>query len=319
MSQRALKSPLIFIDTNVLLDFYRERKSVEFELLNKIDNAHNSIICTYQVEMEFKKNRQSAFAESLSKLALKMDQAIPPAYLATHKSLISAKKDIAKAKEKVNRVRNSHLLALGNPTLHDPVYKTCQRLFVSKEAELLSRDNPNRKNIRRLALKRFTLGYPPRKAKDTSIGDALNWEWIIDVASENNCDVIIVSRDPDFGIEVDGKSYINDWLQQEFRDRVGKNRQVILTKLLSKALKTINVDVTEDESQAEEEFVEKTTLGESISNLPSAGSAFMLKLQNDPIAFQMWKDGEPERLKRMEKYTEIFEQITRNMQRRLGD
>lgn len=47
---------LIFIDTNILLDFYRIRKSnVSMKYLEEIENHLDLIITSSQVEMEFKK------------------------------------------------------------------------------------------------------------------------------------------------------------------------------------------------------------------------------------------------------------------------
>ena len=51
---------LIFIDTNILLDFYRVRGPKEdLSILRHIDNNLDRFITTDQVEMEFKKNRQA--------------------------------------------------------------------------------------------------------------------------------------------------------------------------------------------------------------------------------------------------------------------
>lgn len=47
---------LIFIDTNIYLDFYRIRKSdVSMSYLDLIDKLKNRLIIGDQIEMEFKK------------------------------------------------------------------------------------------------------------------------------------------------------------------------------------------------------------------------------------------------------------------------
>ena len=59
--------PLIFIDTNILLDFYRIRRGdVGLSLLERFDNHHGEIITGSQVEMEFKRNRQIEIIRQLS-------------------------------------------------------------------------------------------------------------------------------------------------------------------------------------------------------------------------------------------------------------
>ena len=106
-----------------------------------------------------------------------------------------------------------------------------------------------------MAEKRFTLGYPPRKKNDTSIGDAVNWEWLIHVAKENNSDICVVSRDGDFGVTLNSKGFINDWLQQEFKQRVNKKRNITLYPLLSQALKEFDIPVTKEEEQEESRVI----------------------------------------------------------------
>jgi hypothetical protein len=100
------------------------------------------------------------------------------------------------------------------------------------------------------------LGYPPRKDGDTSIGDAINWEWIVSCAETTGNHVVIVSRDSDFGISFNGESILNDWLLQEFRERVSKKRKVVLTDRLSAGLKAAAITVTKQEEKSEEEFLE---------------------------------------------------------------
>ena len=111
-----------------------------------------------------------------------------------------------------------------------------------------------RHKIKRLAWRRFILGYPPRKNNDTSIGDALNWEWFIECAKEISGKFIIVSRDSDFGTNFAGSTYLNDALRAEFRDRVGQ-KSLTYTAKLSEALKALEVSVTAAEAKSEDEDI----------------------------------------------------------------
>ena len=50
---------LLFIDTNIFLDFYRDRKSdVSTKFLEQIERCKDRLILGSQLEMEYKKNRQ---------------------------------------------------------------------------------------------------------------------------------------------------------------------------------------------------------------------------------------------------------------------
>ena len=55
---------LLFVDTNILLDFYRSRTEAGLSLVRHLDSIRDHVVKTYQVEMEFKKHRQKAILES---------------------------------------------------------------------------------------------------------------------------------------------------------------------------------------------------------------------------------------------------------------
>lgn len=234
---------LLFIDTNILLDFYRERNDVSKKLVEHIEKTAASLICTYQIEMEFKKNRHAAILEGSN--TLRAPGTIPrPGILSDDRSYKALTNDIAKAGKRIKALQARLARVLENPIRNDPVYKVLQRIFKRQDDLSLHRGTPMAHRIRRLALKRFLLGYPPRKKNDTSTGDSVNWEWIIDCASRQTADVLIVSRDGDYGVNRDGKGHINDWLREEFKDRVSKKATIRLTPFLSEALKEFNVPVS---------------------------------------------------------------------------
>jgi hypothetical protein len=57
----------------------------------------------------------------------------------------------------------------------------------------------------------------------------------------------IVSRDGDYGITVNGEALLNDWLAQEFKDRVSSRRKIKLTTKLTDALKILDKDVSQED------------------------------------------------------------------------
>jgi len=247
----------IFIDTNILLDFYRIRRTdISMKYLEEIEKHKNLIISTSQVEMEYKKNRQSAILESIGEVKkINNVNLSVPAIISDAKAvemIKKSKKDIddqqKKLKERIEKI-------LKSPNIHDSVYKMLQKVFSHKSPINLNRDNKQRFTIRRLALKRFMLGYPPRKSADNSIGDAINWEWIIKVAETTKKHIIIVTRDTDFGAIHENESYLNDWLKQEFRQRISQQRKLILTDKLSKAFKLVEIPVTKEMVEEEENVI----------------------------------------------------------------
>jgi uncharacterized protein with NAD-binding domain and iron-sulfur cluster len=250
---------LIFVDTNIFLDFYRVRGGDEgLNLLNRVDEHHDRIITTAQVEMEYKKNRQAVILDSLNRFKTPdWGGLTPPAFLSDAQpatAIVKSKSEISSQQKKLKKRIEA---ILRNPSTNDPVFKILQRLFKCKSDFNLSRDKKIRFRIRGLAWKRFMLGYPPRKDKDTSIGDAINWEWIIHCAQNTQKDIIIVTRDTDYGISYNGDIILNDWLSQEFKQRTSRRRKVIITSRLTQAFKTISVSVTKQEEREEDSLLEE--------------------------------------------------------------
>ena len=203
--------------------------------------------------MEFKKNRQNAILESLS--VLKPPGMVSrPGLFSEAKEVKALQRDFRNAAKRITALRGRLKNVFTKPTTHDPVYKVVQRIF-NKQGELnLTRQNTLNGPIRRRAYRRFILGFPPRKAGDTSLGDAVNWEWMVHCATEAKSELVIVSRDSDYGVAFESKSFLNDWLLQEFRDRVSKKRKILLFTRLSEALRLFKVEVSDAEQREEEEL-----------------------------------------------------------------
>jgi hypothetical protein len=253
------KTPLLFIDTNILLDFYRARNDAGISLLAKIDGIHNQTITSCQVEMEFKKNRQKVISESVSLLKPPDFSLSIPAFLSDAVTVKVIKDQILDAKKRVEKLKGRILSTLEKPKTHDRIYKTIQRLFNNPGNLNLRHDTPEYRQVWRRALRRFLEGRPPRKKEDTSAGDAVNWEWIVQCVKSTNRDVIIVSRDADYGLTLDGKGYANNWLTDEIKERVNQKRKLILVDRLSAALKLLDVKVTPEEISSERAIIKATT------------------------------------------------------------
>ena len=264
---------LLFIDTNILLDFYRQvGRESDLSILKHIDQHHDRIITTSQIEMEFKKNRLRVIAKSLAELKSPNWGGLHlPAYLASSHQASGLYTGRTQINKLIKTLQKRVPRVFKKPTQHDPVYKVAQRLFKANTPYGLSLSKEKeQKKVLRLAWRRFLLGYPPRKATDTSIGDAVNWEWVVDCAKRANADVVIVSRDSDYGVHLEGDHvYINDWLGQEFKERVSKMRNLTLTDRLSEGLQRASIKVTKRESDAEEVFLQRqSSVPDELSHFP---------------------------------------------------
>ncbi|WP_353673966.1 PIN domain-containing protein [Synechocystis sp. LKSZ1] len=250
---------LLFVDTNILLDFYRIRKSdISMKYLERLEACKERLIIGSQIEMEYKKNRQKVIIESLKQFSTpdwgKLSTPALVAELQASKMIDKKRKEITEQSKKVDAKIQK---ILTNPSQNDPVYQSLQRLFKVSSQYNLNRESKRRFTIRRLARKRFCLGYPPRKSNDNSIGDAINWEWIVQCAIDSNKDIVIVSRDNDYGVIYDDQSYLNDWLKQEFKQRVSERRKILLTHKLSVGLKIVHAAVTEEMEKAEQQLIQR--------------------------------------------------------------
>uniref|UniRef100_UPI0037C189A2 PIN domain-containing protein n=1 Tax=Flavobacterium sp. TaxID=239 RepID=UPI0037C189A2 len=247
----------IFIDTNIFLDFYRIRRTdISLKYLDEIVKHKDIIITSSQIEMEYKKNRQVAILESITEVTKKSNINLSvPAILTDAQALKMLKKAKEEVENQQQKLKVQIERILKNPNQFDPVYKSLQKIFTNKSAINLNRDNKIRFSIRNLAKKRFVLGYPPRKNDDNSIGDSINWEWIIKCAEITGKHIIIVTRDTDFGAISENESYLNDWLKQEFKQRISQKRKIILTNKLSMAFKLVEIPVSKEMIEEEKSII----------------------------------------------------------------
>jgi hypothetical protein len=250
---------LLFIDTNILLDFYRERKSdVSMKFLEQIEACKDRLILGAQLEMEYKKNRQIVILESLGKFGVpdwgKLTAPALVSELQAAEMIKKHQKELIK-QQKIITTKIQNILE--KPSTHDEVYKVLQRVFKHPSAFNLNRESKRRFSIRRLARKRYFLGYPPRKKNDTSFGDAINWEWLVQCSIDSGKDIVIVTRDSDYGVTYKNEAYLNDWLAQEFKQRVSQKRKIKLTTSLSAGLKIVHAKVTKEMEDAERLLIEE--------------------------------------------------------------
>jgi len=250
-------SCLIFIDTNIYLDFYRYRgvgSDASLSILQHFDDNHARIITTSQVEMEYKKNRQRVILDSLKSIKPPDSSSlVVPSFLQEskpNKAIRTAQEQLS-TQSRLLKERTAKLLQ--SPSRNDPVYMVLQRLFKAKQPCHFHRaiDQKTKDDIRG-AQRRFALGYPPRKNGDLSMGDSINWEWTIHCAQQCTDDIVIVSRDSDYGLVYEKDAMLNDWLRQEFKERVSRKRLLTLTGKLTEGFKLASITVTREQEESEE-------------------------------------------------------------------
>jgi predicted nucleic acid-binding protein len=249
---------LIFVDTNILLDFYRLGGESAERQLSALKRHQDSLITTEQVWMEFLNNRQKVILENMGKLLKASRTAMPPILADSPiakkmvRSEVAAEKQFSRVGEEIDRL-------LADPFRRDHVYVALRQIFSRGSALNLSRSSTLLPETEARARSRFPLGYPPRKKSDNSFGDALNWEWVVHSALSGGktSNVLIVSRDGDYGITRGDRAILNDWLKHEFRERVSAKRKIELTNKLIHALKYLDERVAEEDERREQKLLEE--------------------------------------------------------------
>lgn len=243
---------LFFVDTNIFLDFYRQSGESAARQLAALERHKDRLITGDQVRMEFLKNRQQVIIKALRDLKQPNQESVPQIFNGTKAAEMMTRHQKA-ATQKFKEIKEKAEKILSDPSRHDRVFQTFNRIFNSNAKINLCRPKKERFQIRNLARKRFVLGYPPRKGSDTSIGDAINWEWLIYCAQHSDAqpNIMIVSRDSDYGAQNGNDSFLNDWLLREFKDRVGGRRKIVLTAKLTQALKLMEEVVTAEDEREE--------------------------------------------------------------------
>lgn len=146
--------------------------------------------------MEFMNNRQRAVLAGIEKVAKPQRPTLSAILLHTQAAKTRMKShDTAEDRWKTVRTRIEAILS---DPIHADIYQRLTRIFDHESPLNLRRPDKRRFEIRRLARKRFSLGYPPRKPNAISLGDSIDWEWIIACARPNERerhDVMIFSPD----------------------------------------------------------------------------------------------------------------------------
>ena len=142
---------LIFVDTNILLDFYRLSGDSAERHLQALDRHKDILILTDQVFwMEFLKNRQKVILKTLKEMKNPERVTYPPIVAGTQQAKMVGK-SMDRAKKSGEAVRKKISQILSDPAKHDYVYRHLARLFQHKGPHALHRENKERFAIRRLA------------------------------------------------------------------------------------------------------------------------------------------------------------------------
>lgn len=197
----------VFIDTNVLLDFFR-MSSGDLEEIRKIAGLARAggltFLFTDIVQDEFDRNREGVIAQSLSQFNKSTLELHRPNIVRAHPESLELEHLQAKFRE-LKRVISERVRteAAERRARADEVIG---ELFEAAAAHTVDDDVIQR------ALSRVKLGRPP--GKNESVGDAIHWEWLLQHVQEGE-DLHLISRDGDFESDLQ-EGHLAAYLEKEW-------------------------------------------------------------------------------------------------------
>ncbi|KAF2956232.1 PIN domain-containing protein [Marinitoga sp. 38H-ov] len=234
----------IFIDTNIFLDFYRSSKEM-ISILQSLKQFKKYIVFPEQVYNEFKRNRVMILNNYIEELKKCKFPSINPIPIIKEQEEY---KEMQNIKDLFNKTQNKLISFVDNmikdPTM-DSVLKEIEDIYGSSEITKIY----NTDEIINKARKRQLLGNPTKSYKKTdnlSVGDEIIWEALLSSVDD---DLVIVSRDNTY-------KYNYDFLSMDFNRATGK-KLIVITDMISEALKTIGEHVSSTLEKLEGEQIEE--------------------------------------------------------------
>ncbi|HEY0587442.1 MAG TPA: PIN domain-containing protein [Pseudoduganella sp.] len=216
----------VFIDTNVLLNFFHFTKE-EIDALSNVFASHEhgaaSVHLTEQVCDEFSRNREVKIKDALKKFKDVKFTAQLPAFMKQYEEYEKIREKSAELQELAKSIsRKVDVDVIENRLITDTLIE-----------EIFDKSDPipTTVDLYTRAQMRMALGNPP--GKNGSIGDAVNWLALLDAVPAAE-DLHVISEDGDYYSALD-EVRPHPFLQQEWKEK--KNGELRVYRTLSCFLK----------------------------------------------------------------------------------
>jgi rRNA-processing protein FCF1 len=211
----------VFIDTNMLLNFYRFHKD-DLEELEKIFALHQygkvKIWMPKLIKDEFWRNRGKVVSEHIQTITEGNKFNIPN-IIKKHEKI----NELQQAYKEFNKLRSEILNSIENEFVEENLPADLVIKQMLENSQVIEA-TPER--IAR-GMQRFNLGNPPGKNK--SYGDAVNWICLLEALPEGET-LYLISQDGDYKSDYI-KNSINEFLRHEWQTR--KRSDIIIYTRLS--------------------------------------------------------------------------------------
>lgn len=245
----------VFIDTNILLDIYH-LSGPDLEELRKlkkmVEKGKVELLVSKQVIDEFWRNRERIIADAMKRFRDSKASAQIPNIIRIYSEAKELKEAVDKVNEIVKQLSDKATADIEADTLKSD--EVIRELFSAIKVGAVSPSLIERAQLR------SNVGNPPGK-KD-SLGDAINWEWLLEQKIEFwDDELIIISADGDYESELT-KGKLKEYLLREWNDKK-TGCELQLEKSLANFLKGKFPDI---------QLAEEVDKIEAIERLEASGS-----------------------------------------------
>lgn len=222
----------LFIDTNVFLSFYHLSND-DLEEIHKLavllDKGDVKLWLPEQVKDEFKRNRENKISDALKKLKEQQKKPQFPQICKDYDEY-SEIRDLQKEYGK----KLSTLIKKVSDDVKSRSLKADEKIL-----ELFEKANVIKTSKELVEIARFRMDVRNPPGKDGSLGDAINWEALLDMVPDDE-DLYLVADDKDYYSVLD-ENTIKDFLSDEWNEK--KNSQVSFYRRLSQFFKEHYPDI----------------------------------------------------------------------------
>lgn len=255
----------VFIDTNILLDIYH-LSGPDLEELRKlkrmVEKGKVELLVSTQVVDEFWRNRERVIADAMKAFRESKAAAKIPNIIRIYPEAKELKATIDKANDMVKA-----LIAKATADIENDALKADEVI-----RELLSAVNVGTitDDLFARAKRRTDVGNPPGKAD--SLGDALNWEWLLEQEIEFwDDELVLISSDNDYESElVKGKP--REFLLREWKEK-NPTCELLLEKSLTEFLLKRFPDIQLAEEVDKVEAIERLEASNTFASTHAAIAA----------------------------------------------
>ena len=201
----------LFIDTNILLSFYslnQEDLSELNKLIDAIKRQQITLLLTDQIIDEFNRNREQRIDGAIKSLR---NQTFNPQF----PQLCEDYPEVDTLRESLKHYEQAHAILI-NKILTDIKSRTLKADLIIQSLFSLGKKLTGNSTILDRARLRMAVGNPP--GKNNSLGDAINWECLLDETPAGK-DLFFITGDKDYCSALNEDEFsdflLNDWYSKK--------------------------------------------------------------------------------------------------------